>query len=98
MHRGGGNIGHGGIISVMSKDEIINDLKKSQMIVQNSEAFAYPYGDITDTARQAVKETEIICAFTTQYGKVTKGADLAALPRVRVVGDNSLESYIESIE
>lgn len=98
MHRGGGNIGHGGIVSAMTKEQIIDDLKKSHEIVQNSEAFAYPYGDVIDNAKEAVKEANILCSFTTHYGKVKIGDDLTALPRVRVIGTNSLTGYINSIQ
>ena len=38
MHIGGGTIGHGGIISALTKDEIKDDLVKAQTIVQNTEA------------------------------------------------------------
>jgi len=98
MHKGGGNIGHGGIISALTKQQIVDDLKKSHEMAQNSEAFAYPFGDVTDIAKKAVKESEILCAFTTHYGKVKKGADRTYLPRVRVLGDNSLKGYIQSLQ
>lgn len=98
MHQGGGNIGHGGIISAMSEKEIISDLKKAQEIVQNTEAFAYPYGDVTTTAQSAIKKCNILCSFTTHYGRVTHGADPTYLPRVRVLGDASLKSYISTIK
>lgn len=97
MHKGGGNIGHGGIISALNTEQIKEDLLKSQDIVQNKEAFAYPYGDVTDNGKDAIKQANILCAFTTQYGKVKKGADLTELPRVRVLGEASLQSYIVSI-
>ncbi len=98
MHIGGGYIGHGGIISALTKDEIKSDLVKAQEIVQNTEAFAYPYGDITEEAKQAVQEVGILCSFSTEYGKVNKGDDNTSLKRVRVLGDASLESFIASIE
>ncbi|MEG0367756.1 MAG: DUF5011 domain-containing protein [Coprobacillus sp.] len=98
MHRAGGNIGHGGVISAMKKDEIVTDLKKAQVVVQNSEALAYPYGDITEDAKKAVKETGILCAFTTQYGRIKKGTDLTCAPRVRVSGGHTLKAYIAAIE
>lgn len=98
MHRAGGNIGHGGIISAMSQNDIVTDLKKAQTIVQNTEAFAYPYGDVVDDAKKAIQQANILCAFTTQYGKVKKGMDYTTLPRVRVTGTNSLKAYIASIE
>lgn len=98
MHIGGGTIGHGGIISALTKDEIKDDLRKAQGIVQNTEAFAYPYGDVTEDAKQAVKDVGILCSFSTIYGKVYKGDDSTALKRVRVLGDASLESFIASIQ
>ena len=93
MHRPGGNIGHGGVISALSKEEIEDDLLRQQEIVGSSQAFAYPYGDVTEVAKEAVGRAGIQCAFTTQYGKVHRGDDYRALPRVRVLGGAGLESY-----
>lgn len=98
MHKAGGNIGHGGIISALDQEEIKKDLIKAQEIVQNYEAFAYPYGDITEDAKEAVRQANILCSFTTQYGKVNKGDDITELKRIRVLGDNSLESFKNSIK
>ncbi len=97
MHKAGGNIGHGGVISAMSKDEIVADLTKSFEQVGNSEAFAYPYGDYTDTALEAVEESGVLLAFTTEGGKVKVGEDFRKLSRVRVSGGNSLQSWIDSL-
>ena len=97
LHRGGGSIGHGDIISALSYDDIKEDLLKAQSIVQNTEAFAYPYGDMTKEAQKAVKDANILCAFSTQYGKVHQGDDFTQLKRIRVLGDASLESYISTI-
>lgn len=92
------NIHRGGIVSVMNKDEIVSDLKKAQSIVQNSETYVYPYGDVIEEAKKAVKEANILCAFTTQYGRIKHGSDLTYAPRVRVSGNNPLKAYIASIE
>ncbi|MCL1890492.1 MAG: DUF5011 domain-containing protein [Coriobacteriia bacterium] len=97
MHKPGGTIGHGGLISAMSQDDIVADLKKAQPIVQNEEAFAYPFGDYTDTAVAAVRQTNILCSFTTEHGRVEKGDDLALLPRVRINGDMGLDGFIYSV-
>jgi len=98
MHQAGGTVGHGGIISAMSKEEIIEDLKNSQAIVQSTEAFAYPFGDTTEAAREAINEVGILCSFTTEYGKVSKGADHTQLPRIRMLGESTLQGYILQIE
>lgn len=97
MHKGGGNIEHGGIISALNMEQIKEDLLKAQNIVENTEAFAYPYGDVTVQGQQAIQEAGILCAFTTEYGKVKKGQDPTKLPRVRVLGESSLQSYIASL-
>lgn len=93
MHKAGGNIGHGGVISALSGEQIVSDLQQSFKETGNQDAFAYPYGDVTDTARQAIADSGLDCAFTTAYGKVRKGEDFRSLSRVRVSGDQSLASY-----
>lgn len=96
MHQQGNVSGHRGIMAQMSEKEIIEDLQKEQEVIQNNEAFAYPYGDYTDTAKKAIKKHGIDCAFTTEYGKVKRGMDKMQLPRVRVMGDIKFD-YWKSI-
>lgn len=93
MHKPGGYIGHGGVISALSKEEIKNDLMKMAEITGSGEAFAYPFGDITNTAEDAVRECEILCAFTTENSKIYPGMNAAALPRVRVQGYSTLYEW-----
>lgn len=97
MHRGGGNIGHGGRISAMSQQEIYDDLKMSTDKLGAKEAFAYPFGDHTDTASAAIRELGILCAFTTEYGLVNVGDDPTALCRIRVTGGAGLDRYVGSL-
>ena len=97
MHKAGGYIGHGGVISALTKDEIVEDLKTAIDILGSSNAFAYPYGDYTDEASEAVSEAGILCSFTTEYEWVRVGDDPALLPRVRIIGDAGLASFIGSI-
>lgn len=66
MHKPGGNVGHGGIISAMSRADIAADLKHAQEIAGGTQAFAYPFGDVTDDGRAAVRDAGILCAFTMQ--------------------------------
>ena len=97
MHRAGGTIGHGGVISALSQDEILSDLKAAIDIFGSSAAFAYPYGDYTDEAVTAISEAGILCAFTTEYDWVHVGDNPALLPRVRIVGDAGLDAFIGSM-
>lgn len=98
MHRAGGNIGHGGRISAMTLEEIEEDLNMAIAMVGNKDAFAYPYGDVTEDGKKAIENCGIDCAFTTQYGKVEKGDDKTELPRIRVLGQAGLEGFISSIK
>ena len=97
MHRAGGYIGHGGIISALTREEIADDLRTAADLLGSSAAFAYPYGDYTDEAKEAVVDAGILCSFTTEYDWVRVGNDPAALPRVRIVGDAGLDAFIGSI-
>lgn len=93
MHRGGGNIGHGGIFTAISEEEGLADLKKSIEICGSGEAFAYPFGDYDSGCRDMVEEAGFLCAVTTEYGKARPGTDPLLLPRVRMVMGQSLESF-----
>jgi len=97
MHKAGGYIGHGGIISAMKKDEIVKDLQKGIKLVGSSNAFAFPFGDITEDGKKAVEEAGIDVAFSTVFGKVNVGDDYRALKRVRVNGGIKLEDYIDNL-
>lgn len=97
MHQGGGSVGHGGLISALTKDEIVADLKKAQEQCGTTEAFAYPFGDVTEDGKAAVKEAGILCAFTTVNGWARIGDDCSELPRVRINGSVSLDSYINLV-
>ncbi len=98
MHRAGGNVGHGGIFPAMGHDEAVADLQQSIEIGGNGDAFAYPFGDYTDSCVQAVKDAGFKCAVTTEYGRVKPGDDPLLLPRIRMLEGQSLESFIKLVE
>ena len=93
MHKAGGSIGHGGVISALTKNQILEDLRLAQEVVGSTEAFAYPYGDVTEDGQQAVEEAGILCAFTTVNSWAHVGDDVTALPRVRITGEYELEGF-----
>lgn len=93
MHRNGGNIGHGGIFTVLPKSEALADLRTSVNICRNGEAFAYPYGDYTQECRDIVEAAGFLCAVTTQPGKAKPGMDPLLLPRVRMSMGQSLQQF-----
>lgn len=98
MHRGGGNIGHGGIFTAISYEEGMADLEKSIKICGSRDAFAYPYGDYNDSSVQMVRDSGFLCAVTTQPGKAYPGDDPMLLPRVRMSLGQTLEEFISKVE
>ena len=95
MHKAGGRIGHGGIMTALTYDQVLSDLQLSQQILGNSNAFAYPFGDVDmiGNCKTAVEDSGFLVAFTTKYGKIHPGDDPYLLPRMRVLRRNSLESF-----
>ncbi len=94
LHRAGSSgKGHGGRIYDLTAAEIGEDLEKSADVLKTSDAFAYPYGDVSDAAPSAVKQSGFLLAFTTQYGQVHVGDDPTRLKRMRVFGTYELGSF-----
>ena len=98
MHRSGcSGMGHGGIIMCIDYQEGLNDLKKSKEELNNSDSLAYPFGDNNEIAQQMLKEAGFSLGFTTEYGKIRKGMNKLSLPRVRINGNISLDSFASSL-
>ncbi len=93
MHRAGGSIGHGGIFTALSEKDALDDLRLSIETCGNDDAFAYPYGDYTQSCRDIVEAAGFSCAVTTEEGKARPGMDPLLLPRVRMSLGQTLEHY-----
>ena len=91
------NTGYKGVAPEMKPEEISADLAKAREVVGTNDAFAYPYGELTDDLVDAVRDQGFQCAVTTEYDRVRQGADPMKLPRVRVIGDGSFESWKASV-
>lgn len=97
MHQGGGSIGHGGIYTAMSREEVLADLEKSFEICGNKDAFAYPFGDYTEEGCSTLEEAGLLCAVTTENAKCYPGDNPYLLPRVRMLGSQTLEAFVFAI-
>ena len=97
MHQGGGSIGHGGIYTAMTREEVLADLEKSFEICGNKDAFAYPFGDYTEEGCSTLEEAGLLCAVTTENAKCYPGDNPYLLPRVRMLGSQTLEEFISAI-
>ncbi len=98
MHQAGGTSGHGGIMTAMTTEQILEDLQKEAAELQANNAFAYPFGDVPDAGVEAVRQAGIACAFTTVNGWAKIGDDPAKLPRVRINAGIDINSYAASIQ
>lgn len=96
MHKGGAN-GKGVLLS-WSYDQIYKDLMDSKNCL-NGEAtvFCYPFGQYIESNKKVLKDAGYKLAFTTQGGRVHKGADKYALPRVRISKGISLQSFANMV-
>ena len=97
MHRGGGNIGHGGIFTAVSEEDGLADLKRSIEVCGSGDAFAYPFGDYNERSRSMVEKAGFLCAVTTEYGKAEPGDDPMLLPRVRMSLGQTLAQFQDMV-
>ena len=93
LHEGGSGVGQGGIIHALTEQQIYDDCMQAEAILGDVEALAYPFGDNNEAAWAALEEAGILCAFTVENDRVVPGMNPYALPRVRVMGDNSLAAF-----
>lgn len=95
MHTGGcSGMQHGALIQCIDHDKGVNDLKTSKELIGNGDSLAYPCGDNNDHSKAIMKEAGFTLGFTVEFGKVKKGMDKYALPRVRVSDGNALDYFI----
>lgn len=94
LHQAGGTIGHGGLISALTKDEIVDDLNTSAAMLGCHNAFAYPFGDVTDDGKAAVAEAGFLAGVTTANDWAYIGDDVRALNRVRISSSYTIDSYV----
>lgn len=93
MHRDGSSVGQGGVIHALSKQEIYDDVVKSQGILGTHEALAYPFGDNNETSWAALKDAGVLCAFTVKNARISPGDNPYALNRVRISGEYVLDGF-----
>lgn len=95
MHEGASN-GKGVMLS-WSYDQILADVKNSSNILGGATVFCYPFGQYNDLDKKVLKDAGYKLAFTTEGGRVYKGNDKYALPRVRMSKGVSLSSFASMV-
>ncbi len=76
-----------------SKEEILEDLKKSKDKLGKTEYFCYPYGKYDEKVIEALKELDFKLAVTTEQGIITHETDPYQIPRFGIFPWTSLESF-----
>ena len=92
------NIGRGGHIYDLDEKGIVEDCRKCIDMLGTNEAFAYPFGDVSDAAPTALEESGYLCAFTIVNGQVKQGDDPYRLVRMRVLAESPLEGFQYQVE
>ncbi len=96
MHEGASN-GKGVMLS-WSYDKIMADVKQSSQALGGATIFCYPFGQYNDLDKKVLKDAGYKLAFTTEGGRVYKGSDKYALPRVRMSRGVSLSSFASMVK
>lgn len=99
LHEDGAtNIGRGGHIYDLNEEELVEDCQKATDMLGTNEAFAYPFGDVSDAAPRALERAGYLCAFTIVNGQVKPGDDPYRLVRMRVLAESPLEGFVYEVE
>ena len=98
MHKAGAD-GKGAIMT-LGYNKIIEDLTKSKNELGKDECivFCYPFGHYNENAKKALKDAGFKLAFTTEYGRIKRGMDKLALPRIRTSSSTSVEVLKSLVE
>ena len=81
-----------------SYDKILEDVKQSSQTLGGSTVFCYPFGHYNDLDKKVLKDAGYRLAFTTEGGRVYKGSDKFALPRVRMSKGVSLSTFASMVQ
>lgn len=95
LHQAGQN-GKGLLVN-LSYEKAYQDIEQSINILNSKKAFCYPFGHYNSTAKKVLKDIGYKVAFTTNGGRVKTGMDPLELPRVRILRDDSLSSFISKV-
>ncbi len=99
LHEDGNtNIGRGGHIYDLNEAQLVEDCQKCIDMLGTNEAFAYPFGDVSDAAPKALEQAGYLCAFTIINGQVKRGDDPYRLVRMRVLAESPLDGFKYEVE
>lgn len=89
--------GQGGGIQCLDRETLLQDLKTSRELLDNSNVFCYPFYEYNDYSISVLKEAGFTMAFTGKRVKATVGYDKFRLPRYTILSNDTLEEFISFI-
>lgn len=98
LHDGGkcpGDQGSG--LKCLDKNILIKDLKTSRDKLDGAEAFCYPFYEFNGYSESILKEVGFKTAYIGGMQKVKQGINKYRIPRITIMGDNTLEEYVKYV-
>ena len=90
--------GQGGGIKCLPKEVILEDLKQSRNILDQTTVFCYPFYEYNNYAIDLVKEAGFTMAFIGGNRRVTLGIDKMKIPRYTIVATTTLGDFKKIVD
>lgn len=91
-----GDCGRGQLLCE-SKENVINDLKKSVDIIKSTNAFCFPFYNYDQKSIEAVQEAGFQLAFIGGYRSATRSDDKYKIPRYPIYKTTSINSFVDML-
>lgn len=93
--------GQGGGLTCLDDETILQDLKTSRELLNNSKVFCYPFYEYNSHSIELLKEAGFTMAFAGEYAggktRATVGADKFRIPRWVIVDYTTMEDFISYV-
>lgn len=89
--------GQGGGIKCLSEEKVLEDLKITRNLLNGTTAFAYPFYEYNERAISLLKKAGFTLAFIGGNKKVTTGSNKMLIPRFSILGDITMDQFIQKI-
>lgn len=91
-----GTCGKGQLVCA-TKEQALEDLRKSLQIIGNNDSFCYPFYSYSNVAIEAVKEAGFKIAFAGGSVKAKRSSNKFAIPRYPIYKNTTLDQFIKMV-
>lgn len=81
-----------------TKEELVEDLKKSLQIIGDNTSFCFPFYNYSNTAIQGVKDVGFKLAFIGGNRKATRNDDKFKIPRYPIYKNTTMQQFISMVK